>query len=476
MKTKNKILLIITIVLAIITIFVLFKDNPATYFVAGALSMFVLLYTIKIYKEQTPLIKLPRNKKHQLKNIYTSAITINNLNNISHYYNLKTPTKIIKECLYLLNKYFKNVYILPEKTIIIISEFNTQTVISRKIRYDQQKQFVSFIQNLIENYPFLQTKLCQHIKVTTTIGISSVTFQNQQDTLEDLVKLAIFSQEKAYKNNQPYHIATEETVIQKNDAVSFYNELENGLILYEFTPYYQPILDPKTRKIVGCESLMRWEKNTYRSIEANKFIDIAREKNMIHHLDMHIMNESLKELSKWRKEELIEPSFQMTLNLDINTLHKIKAHELVSLCNRYQISPKQIAIDIGEHDIFHKDVNHLLLQLKEIGFNLSLDTTKSPFKALQILPEGLFNAIKFDTEMIFKSQNNMQNITLFSTLFSLSQKLSLKVNIKGLETKKQLTVLEKLNVARVQGKYISSPLTKNRMHIFLTKYQYSTIR
>jgi EAL domain-containing protein (putative c-di-GMP-specific phosphodiesterase class I) len=450
---------------------------PATLFVAGVITLKIISrrYFDTSLTEYTLSHLKRRFKKVSLRNIFVTTVSLNQLNTVSQYYYYDMPSKILLECLKLLNARFEHVYLLPGNNIVIITEFINKTLVNRKLRYEEQMTFVKQLNSLIENHPFQLQKDGQHLSITPTIGTGSVGFQNTPNTLENLIQLSTYAQELARKKELPYLVASDETILMKEDADNFYKELESGLKLEQFKPHFQPIINPTTRKIVGCESLMRWENRDYRIIEANKFIDIAREKHMMHVLDIQIMKESIKQLSSWIKDDLVESNFKMTINLDIHTILKIHAHELVSICNRYQISPSQIEIDIGDHDIFHNHVNHLLLQLKEIGFHLSLDTSRSPFKALQILTKGLFDSIKFDTSMIFTTNNEKQSIKLFSILFRLAKQLGLSVRVKGLEQNYQLQTLQRLKVDEVQGLYISSPINHIKMRGFLQKYQFYTI-
>jgi EAL domain-containing protein (putative c-di-GMP-specific phosphodiesterase class I) len=443
---------------------------PVICFLTGIAITIIVLKKKQSTFKQSSISEIKHALKHMnIEHLFLYIIELNQLNKVSECYHFDLSEKLLQEAFELLNTRYKYVFLIENNHILVCEESFNKVIINRKLRYDEQWETVQLLKTLINSYKFQPEINGQHLNLSCTIGSASVGFKNRPDHIEGLIQLARYSLNRAKHSFTSVFIATDETILIKEDTDEFYRELEQGLQLNEFNPYFQPIINPTTREIIGCESLMRWEKNGYRIIEAKKFIEIAREKNAIQQLDIQIIKESLKKVSNWKTQQIIHQNFQITINVDIHTIKQLQVHELISIINEYNISPEQIEIDIGEHDLEHDLVYDLLKKLKEYGFHLALDTSTSPFRVISALSDGLFNTIKFNSKMIVKPDRLMID-TLFVNLFEIIQKQNIKVIIKGVEKKREFDMFARLKVNGVQGNYIAPALNNHNMKGFLQKY------
>jgi len=228
-------------------------------------------------------------------------------------------------------------------------------------------------------------------------------------------------------------------------------------------------------KVIGCESLLRWEKNEYRIIEASKFKQVAEEKHLFEEMDIMIIEKSLNSYSVWQQDDLIDPDFTMTLNVTKNTLQNLHAHELMKLVKQYDIPPQNIELDISDNDLEDRHTSHVITQLKDFGFRVSVDAFQANHTVLQSLLHVSIDTIKIDRLMLPSNDMDQEKIQFYKMIVKLSHMLGYQTMAKGVENKSQLHLAKSLQVDYIQGYYITPPLNDMKIRGFLNKYHRSVL-
>ena len=76
--------------------------------------------------------------------------------------------------------------------------------------------------------------------------------------------------------------------------------LRNAIYLEQLKVCYQPQVDLKTRSIVGCEALVRWQHPKRGSLTPDQFISVAEDIGLITLLDSWVLKTACRQLAEWR--------------------------------------------------------------------------------------------------------------------------------------------------------------------------------
>ncbi|WP_305841927.1 EAL domain-containing protein [Photobacterium leiognathi] len=174
------------------------------------------------------------------------------------------------------------------------------------------KHFSNGASLLAVSEPF--TKLLYHSKTKRENIAITLTYKNQHITISNVNKKT--TKHRLFKKDLPHNFSIEVFVTEQgiNDvtkkdlylinSVSMFalivlclllglnnnhqnsvkSMIDNGIRNKEFIPYYQPIINSITKKIVGCETLIRWHKSNGEIIPPNAFIDIAEKNKQIYEI------------------------------------------------------------------------------------------------------------------------------------------------------------------------------------------------
>jgi EAL domain-containing protein (putative c-di-GMP-specific phosphodiesterase class I) len=216
---------------------------------------------------------------------------------------------------------------------------------------------------------------------------------------------------------------------------------------------------------------VRWQKNSYRIIEARKFKDIANEKNLIKNIDMRVINKTFRFIWKLRSEILIPDNFMVYINISAHTLKEIQISQLADLASMYGLSPDLIEFDIKDITLTDPPVTKYISEIKKLGFRVSLDVFHADTLALKAFLYNDFDSIKIDKSIFSKENICEREFMLYKSIVKIAHAMKLKKIVKGVENKAHLEVARKLKVDYVQGYYFTPPLDEQKFTEYLLKYK-----
>ena len=458
-------------------IFKTFQENEIITIVISVLSTVVLLLYLRTTSEVKFVIEknriTNRSSRNNLKNSFVVFLEISNLATYSQFYDINLSDKIFdqiyQEAIKQVGK--SCVFLYRTDQLVFILDFQNQTVINQVLRYEEQYRSAKQIINHLTKMAFKIDKKESNYDVKLVAGCASIGIREEIHSIEELIKLAHFSMLRAKEFKKEIVVANDETHIIKQDLDCFNKEIEEGFELDEFSPFFFPIINTKTSKIVGCESLVRWRKNKYRVIEASKFKDIADEKNLFEKIDKRVIEKTLSNYSVWRELGLIDNEFSITINLSLKSLMLFKTYELINLMKSYDVDPKNVEFDISENDVSSQPAIQAILNLKKANFKVALDAFRSKSFSLSSIMAVDVDTIKIDKSRMPNSADEDKTFLLYKTITKFSRVLNLIVMSKGIENYNQFKLAQKLNVDLVQGYYFTPPLDEVNIQVFLKKYK-----
>lgn len=443
----------------------------------SVLSIVVLL----LYLGTTSEVKLvieknrisSRTNKYDLKESYVVFLEITNLATYSQFYDISLSDNILDQIYHEAIKKIgkRNVFLYRTDQLVFILDFKNKMIINQVLRHEEQYRSAKQIINHLSKLTYKINNKEEEYDIRLVAGCASAGIREDIDSVEALVKLAHFSMLKAKELKEEILVANDEIHIVKQDLDSFNKEIEEGFELDEFSPFFFPIIELKTNKIVGCESLVRWQKNKYRIIEASKFKDIADEKNLFEKIDKRVIEKTLMNYCKWIKEGIVDKDFKITINLSLKSLVTFKTYELINIVKSYDVKPQNVEFDISENDISSQVAVQAILNLKKANFKVSLDAFKSKSFSLFSIMEIELDTIKIDKSKMPNKVAGDKEYLFYKTITKFSRVVNLKVMSKGIENVNQFRLAKKLNVDYVQGYYFTPPLDEMNILVFLKKYQ-----
>ncbi|UJF23038.1 putative bifunctional diguanylate cyclase/phosphodiesterase [Shewanella sp. OMA3-2] len=292
------------------------------------------------------------------------------------------------------------------------------------------------------------------IHPAASIGISI--YPDDGDSAEDLIRhadIAMYSAKAAGSNQWSFfkEQMTERAAVRLRTEASLHDALKNN----EFLLHFQPKFDINTNKVIGCEALIRWQKDG-RLISPMSFIPVAEETGIIIPIGRWVIEQSCKILRDWQKK------YNYAVPIAVNVASQQFADsslvpDIKQLALRYQIRPDLLELEITETSLMN-DIEQAIAkleQLKSAGFGIAVDDFGTGYSSLSYLRHLPITTMKIDRAFV---SDLPADSAIASTILMLGRQLNLSIVAEGIESAEQLDWLRENNCPIGQGFFFSKPL------------------
>jgi len=222
--------------------------------------------------------------------------------------------------------------------------------------------------------------------------------------------------------------------------------LRSAIANSKFELHYQPIVNVKTRKIVGCEALIRWSHPQRGLIPASEFIPIAEESGLIGQIGDWVLKTACEEASQWPDDIWVAVNISPA---------QFRGQDLVDkVANAAKGLPlSRLILEITE-TLLMKDrevATVMLDRLRKMGVRFSIDDFGTGFSSLSYLQSFPFDKIKIDRSFVSATANIKRSATLRRSIIQLGYNLGMTSVAEGVETEQQLDLLRAEGCVEAQG-------------------------
>lgn len=319
-------------------------------------------------------------------------------------------------------------------------------------------QFVVLCPNVDQqSFQHLTEQLRRMVKESDDLSISigSKWSQDQSDAAEqalDADKLMALEKQSHYHAMRGSRESFYRQLKQKLDQ-----ELRDGL----FSVVLQPQISLKTGQVVGAEALVRKRGSAGEMVSPAMFVPLYEKEGLIRDVDFFVLEQVCQILAQWETQGLLPPKVSVNFSR-ITLLEENFVENVSAICQRYQVPPQRLGIEITESSTkmdLHL-LSHLVKRLRALGFCVSLDDFGTCYSNLAVLTKIDFDCIKIDKSLVDSIVTNPKAHTIVAHTISMGRALSCTASVaEGIETSEQLKLLSRLQCDVGQGYYFSRPIS-----------------
>jgi diguanylate cyclase (GGDEF)-like protein len=295
----------------------------------------------------------------------------------------------------------------------------------------------------------------QEHALTTSIGISL--FPYDGGDLDSLIRdseAALIRAKEMGRNT--YQFFTGELNAKIADQLHVRRQVEEALRQHEFIPYYQPVVDMKTGKIVSVEALARWKNSEGKITYPEEFLSVSEDNGLIAILDEWV----LRSACEWAARPLQSgsPAIRVSVNLSSEIFQRADFMELISrILKETRVNPNLLELELSEQtlrDNLGKSLQ-ILPAVRNLGVHLCIDGFGSGGVPVALLKH--IDSLKIDASLI-QSARRTGDFKSLSPLVSLGHAVSAQVIAKGIETSEDLEFVRVQQCDGYQGNFFSPPV------------------
>ncbi|QHS23639.1 EAL domain-containing protein [Virgibacillus sp. MSP4-1] len=377
---------------------------------------------------------------------YLFYIGINQLSFVQ-YSNQNVETNLLKEITNRLQRFLKNEDQLSR------ASGNEFIIAVRSTSHNESEQLTNQIYEAIQ-HPY-QTEEFE-VVVQPSIGVAKMSPEdyNVQQTVTNAFHGML--QAKSLKDRQIFitfaHAHIESNLRQK----TLEQDLAYALQHNELELYYQPKLDIR-RNEFSLEALLRWNHPKYGLIPPNEFIPIAEENHSIQSIGRWVLKQVCKDIYELKK---VFSNIRVAVNISPVQLNESAFVDYIKeTVAEYKTNPEDIELEITENDLLNLDAAQKQFEtLSDAGFSIVLDDFGTNYSSLNYLKELSVQKIKIDKSFIMNMDYHQKDQQIVQMIIKLAKNLELEVTAEGVEKRKHIDMLSKMDCTEIQGYYLSKPL------------------
>jgi sensor c-di-GMP phosphodiesterase-like protein len=235
-------------------------------------------------------------------------------------------------------------------------------------------------------------------------------------------------------------------------------EIQSALISDELVPYYQPIVDIKSGRLLGAEILIRWRKSDGSIVEPAEFIGLIETNNLTRDVTRFLVRKVCAEVGS-----LLASRPQMYVAFNVAPRHigdPAIINDLGAIIESSPVGFPQVVFEMTERcDLEDYDVAHrVIAALHGLGIRIALDDFGTGRNSLSRVQKLGVDIIKIDKSFVDTITTARESQAITTTLVALARALDLQVVAEGVETFEQITHLRRLGINAAQGYVFAPPL------------------
>jgi EAL domain-containing protein (putative c-di-GMP-specific phosphodiesterase class I) len=230
--------------------------------------------------------------------------------------------------------------------------------------------------------------------------------------------------------------------------------------LRHFRVVYQPVVDVATGELRGAEALLRWQHPELGEISPNDFIGLAEHGGSIATLGWHVLSTACGQLAEWNTTA---PDMELTVGVNVSIL---QLHEpgfvrrVRALIEEHGLAPRQLVLEITEQSLAHdfELAVGVVAELRAAGISVAVDDFGTGYSSLRYLHRFAADVVKIDRSFIANLSGSAHTQKLVRSVIDMARSLDLQSVAEGIETERQLEIVQALGCELAQGYLFSMPV------------------
>jgi len=300
------------------------------------------------------------------------------------------------------------------------------------------------------------------LDVTCSVGVA-VADPSVEVRLDDLLRDADAALHRAKElGRDRVVVATPEVRTAELRALFGRHELRMAIERNEMVPYFQPIIDLVTGRLIGFEALARWRHEDRGLLTPDAFLPMAEERGLIGDLGANILRSALAQLAQWQHDSAFAHTGTLSMSVNVSARQLIDPRFVDIVAEALAetgLDADVLWLELTESALM-SDVHSAttsLRALRGLGLHLAVDDFGTGYSSLTYLKRFPVEAIKIDRAFVTGLGLDVGDSAIVEAVVRLGASMGLSVVAEGVETPLQLGRLRDIGCPRAQGYLFGRP-------------------
>ncbi len=298
----------------------------------------------------------------------------------------------------------------------------------------------------------------RHIPVYCSIG--AVLAPQDGRKASELLQKADLALYRAKSDGKHTSVLFSSELLSDADArLALEAELRDAVKEEQFVLHYQSQIALDSKKLVGFETLLRWQHPERGLLSPFFFIDALESNGLIVPLGKWIIDSACAQLACWHASG---HKVAISINLSVRQFSDpYLVNNIQQSVRRYNIDPHYLEFEVTESLLATniKRAINILSSLRELGCTIAIDDFGTGYSSLAYLKQLPLDKLKVDRAFVKDIPDDKDDMQICTAIIAMAHSLGLKVVAEGIETADQEAFLQERSCEIGQGYLYSKPVS-----------------
>ena len=274
------------------------------------------------------------------------------------------------------------------------------------------------------------------------------------------------------KDDLQFHVRVydPDTHEQHVEEFRLLSDFQDAIARDEITFCIQPQVNVDNGRIVGGESLARWQKKDGTSVSPTVFVPILEKYGIITDLDVYVW----EQVCIWLRKIIDTGVRPVPVSVNVSRINIFAVdvpERLEELTAKYGLDHSLIEVEITESAYIEDDkrIQGAISGLREKGFRVLMDDFGSGYSSLNMLRSIRVDVIKLDAQFLrFTIGEEQKGINILESIISMTKSLSTPIIVEGVETPALVRYLKDMGCKYMQGFHYYRPMPPDQFEALIS--------
>lgn len=225
-------------------------------------------------------------------------------------------------------------------------------------------------------------------------------------------------------------------------------DLQRALREQQFVLHHQPQVETRSGRVLGVETLLRWQHPERGLVPPGDFIPALEESNLILDVGAWVLREACRQIA---------PLGELRVSVNLSVRQFQLGDQLIEVVKEALqasgLAPQRLELELTESLVMRNAAyaGGILERLRDLGVRVSIDDFGTGHSSLAYLRHFALDALKIDRAFIRELEGDLRDRAIVETIVHLAHGLELEVVAEGIETASQAQVAAEIGVDLLQG-------------------------
>jgi EAL domain-containing protein (putative c-di-GMP-specific phosphodiesterase class I) len=269
--------------------------------------------------------------------------------------------------------------------------------------------------------------------------------------------IAMYRAKEKGKNNYQFYSA--QMSLHTANLLALESSLRRAMERNELVLHYQAKVEASTGRIIGVESLVRWNHPEHGLLLPDEFIPLAEEIGLVSTVSKWVLTEACRQNLRWQQQGL--PPLLIAVNMSARQFDDDNVvADTARILEETDMDPTLLEVEITESMMMYNPEKtiQILAELRKMGIRIAIDDFGIGYSSLSHLKQFPIDIIKIDRSFIQDIPGDEADEAITAAIIAMGKSLKISVVAEGVETASQLEFLCNLSCQEIQGYFFSKPL------------------